>query len=172
MRAHIFGCGSFPYLSCLLLLLLLLLQQCLHPPNCGAGVIQGVRTTHGRTTGEPRRTVSGYINICGAPSGEPRRIRLGDHTRGVFSFCALLLSLSLPLFVSQKVTTSNRHFFLVSLFPYFSPLFFFFFHSKCVHERVHIHQTSFLFFLGFFFFFFWSVSACVPALCTINFFFF
>ena len=44
------------------------------------GVIQGVRRTHGQPTGEPRRTVSGYIKICGAPSGEPRRIRLGDHT--------------------------------------------------------------------------------------------
>ena len=42
---------------------------------CDSGGTDNPRTTHGRTTGEPRRTVSGYINICGAPSGEPR----GNH---------------------------------------------------------------------------------------------
>ena len=44
------------------------------------GEIQGVRRTHGQPMGEPRRTVSGYIKICGAPSGGTTENPFGDHT--------------------------------------------------------------------------------------------
>ena len=50
------------------------------------GVIQGIRRTHGQPTREPRRTVSGYINICGAPSGKTTENPFGDHTNNVFFF--------------------------------------------------------------------------------------
>ena len=62
-------------------------------------MIQGVRTPRGRSTGEPRRTVSGYIKICGAPSGEPRRIRLGDHTNNCVSFARCVCGSSIHFFL-------------------------------------------------------------------------
>ena len=43
----------------------------------------------GQPTGGPRRTVSGYIKICGAPSGEPRSIRLVITPCQPFFFFAL-----------------------------------------------------------------------------------
>ena len=57
---------------------------------CDSGGTDNPWTTHGRTTGEPRRTVSGYIKICGAPSGEPR----GNHGESVWVITPLKLFLS------------------------------------------------------------------------------